>query len=111
MNKNSKYQENRTTLKNLSQFAKILVKEGAFDSVNDVLIDMYKKENPEIKEFNTYNQWKHKGKIVKKGEKAFLVWGSPREISQIPQENTTQNENDEFKFFPLCYLFNNLQVN
>lgn len=105
--KKSRYIENRNTLKALSQQIKPLIKEGVFSTVNEGLIEIYKENNPEIKEFNTFWQWKDKGFTILKGSKAFLVWGQP--VSR-PQENEGSDE-DEFNFFPLCYLFSNLQVN
>jgi len=73
-------------------------------SVNEGLIEMYS-DGKKLK-YNTFNQWKEKGFQVKKGSKAFLVWGSPR---QVPVTDSDQEE-DEFKFWPLCYLFSENQV-
>jgi antirestriction protein ArdC len=67
-------------------------------------------------EFNTFNQWKEKGATIKKGAKAFLVWGQPKgtkksqdDQSQDNQENEEEGE-EENSFFPLCYLFSDKQV-
>ena len=95
--------QNRKKLKELSKIAKIAVKEGAFSTVNEALKSAYIEENEEIKEFNTFNQWAKIGKKVKKGAKAFLLWGQPRKVEQ-------DEENDEFTFWPLCYVFANTQV-
>ena len=99
--------ENRKKLIATSQALRILVKEGAIDSVNEGLKDMYTEQNPEIEEFKTFNQWKNEGATVRRGEKAFLVWGQPRRVEQVPEGST---EPEEFKYWPICYLFANTQV-
>ena len=104
------YKKNRENLIALSTGARLLVKEGEADSVNEVLIDMYKQDNPEIKEFNTFHQWKKLGKTIKKGSKAFLVWAQPKDVKkQEPQPDT--GETEEYQYWPICYLFADTQVN
>lgn len=62
-------------------------------------------------EFNTFKQWKEKEAIVLKGSKAFAIWGQPVHEQKKKQEDTSeQNEIDKYKYFPICYLFSNLQV-
>lgn len=100
----SNYKANRATLKELSKVAKLAVKQGAFSTVNEALLSVYFEQGH--KEFNTFSQWIDKGFAVKKGEKAFFVWGSPRKGANHEPEN----EQDEFSFFPLCYLFSDKQV-
>lgn len=113
MNKDSKttrkeqYIENRKKLIALSQGIRLLVKEGAFDTVNEGLREMYEESAPEIEEFNTFNQWKELGYTIKKGSKAHLFWGQPRKYEQTPEGS---DEPEEFKYWPLCYLFDNTQV-
>jgi len=97
--------EKRKELAQLSRGIQLLVKEGAYDSVNEGLIDLY--SDGEDLEFNTFHQWKAKGFSVKKGSKAFLVWGKPRKVAVAEPED---GEDDEFKFWPLCYLFSSKQV-
>lgn len=101
------YLENRKKLIALSQAIRQLVREGVYDSVNEGLREMYEEANEEITEFNTFNQWKHQGYTIKKGSKGFLFWGQPRKVSQIPEGST---EPEEFRFWPLCYLFADTQV-
>lgn len=104
MKNKEQYQENRTKLKELSKMVKPLVEGGEYPTVNEAIKEaVIMEENPEIKQLNTFDQWKKKGFSVKKGEKAFLLWGRPRTVPQ-------GEENDEFKFWPLCYIFSNLQV-
>ena len=108
MKKNENYLENRKKLKELSNAVKPLVKDGEFSTVNEALKEIiYKEENPEIQEFNSFKCWKAKGKTILKGSKAFLFWGMP---VKGEKQDEGQTEPDEFSFFPLCYLFANTQV-
>ncbi len=107
------YSEKRDNLKALSKIAQVAIKECATEAqtVNEYIVDYYKSENPKIKEFNTFNQWKEKGFKIIKGSTAFVVWGSPRKGKlNEPVKKTDGSEEDEFEFFPLCYLFANTQV-
>jgi hypothetical protein len=114
MEKLSRYKENREALKELSKFARILVKEEAYDTINEAIIEtVYRKDGHE--EFNTLPQWNKKGYRVKRGSRAFVVWGSPKEVNKDqqaePGREAPENEEDEKdNFWPLCYLFSNLQV-
>jgi len=77
-------------------------------TVNDVLIINYKKESG-CQLFKTFHDWKNDGYKVKKGEKAFRIWGKP--IKALKKSETdTSNEDQEFKMFPMCCVFNELQV-
>ncbi len=106
------YQIRRDELKSLSRIVKMGMKSGAIDaaSVNDGLIQLYAVDGHEV--FNTFFQWKTLGKSIIKGSKAFAVWGSPHDVKshQQPVAAETEGEEDEFKYWPLCYLFSNLQV-
>jgi len=106
------YQIRRDELKALSRIVKMGMKTGAIDaaSVNDGLIQLYSVDGHEV--FNTFYQWKALGKSIIKGSKAFAVWGSPHDAKshQQPVTPETEGEDDEFKYWPLCYLFSNLQV-
>lgn len=101
------YLQNRKNLIAHSQLLRQLVKEGALHTVNEGLKNMYTEQNPEIVEFKTFNQWKEEGATVRRGEKAFLVWGQPRKAEQVPEGS---QEPEEFKYWPICYLFANTQV-
>lgn len=102
---NSNYKANREALRVLSATAKELVEAGEVATVNEGLIRMYQ-EDGEHKEFKTFHQWKDDGKSIKKGSKAFMVWGSPKEIPHPDPEA----EDDQMEYFPICYLFSNCQV-
>jgi len=60
-------------------------------------------------EFNTFNQWKNQGRTIKKGAKAYAIWGQPIYPKNKPQVET-ETEGDEYKYFPICYLFSDLQL-
>lgn len=96
----------RATLKELSSSAAILVKTGAFDTINKALVAMYAEQGHT--EIHSFKQWLAFGKVVKKGEKALLLWGEP--VNGNKQETEATTEDDENKFFPLAYVFSNLQV-
>lgn len=98
--------EKRQQLIAMRQAAKTLIAAGAYDSVNDALIDMYKRENANITEFKTLKEWSKAGKRVKKGSKSYVVWARPKEIHK-PE---AQTEEKKMKYFPMCYLFSNEQV-
>lgn len=113
MNKDNKttrreqYLAKRKELIVISQAIRLLVKEGEYDTVNEGLHEMYAEQNPGIEEFNTFNQWKEKGYTIRRGSKAFLFWGQPRRAEQTPEGS---DEPEEYKYWPLCYLFSNEQV-
>lgn len=100
-------QQKREALKQMSGLIKPLIKEGIFDSINEALIDAY--TTSEHHEFKTFNQWKKDGFFVKKGAKAFLVWGKPKGNQEETKESAETAE-DEGKFYPICFLFSNAQV-
>ena len=64
--------------------------------------------------FKKFNEWKHEGATVKKGEKAYPIWGQPigkqkAEEAKSKGETYTPTE-EEIERYPLCYVFSNLQV-
>ncbi len=101
------YQANRSALIQLSEGLRVLVKAGAIDSINEGLKEIYEKSDPNTEQFRTFGQWKDDGYTIQKGAKAFLIWGQPRRGSQIAEGS---DEPEEFKYWPLCYLFANTQV-
>lgn len=119
MNKSEKYQQRRADLKALSQVAQMAIKNEATDAshVNEWILDYYREQNPGIKEFNTFNQWKEKGFHIKKGSEAFVIWGSPRKIEDPEADGKPEKpglqapgEDDDNTYWPLCYLFSDQQV-
>ena len=85
-------------------------------TVNEMLFKILYKKG-EAQEFKTFWQWKEEEKTIKKGEHAYLIWGQPIKARTKKEEKPTpattegnpQTE-DEFKYWPICYLFSNLQV-
>ena len=79
-------------------------------TINEYLLARYKSETG-CNEFKTFHDWKKAGYSVKKGSESFVVWGSPRKVKMA--NDSTQEEDakpQEYKLFPLCYLFNESQV-
>jgi hypothetical protein len=100
--------DKRKFLSGISKLIQPLVKEGVYETVNEGLKEMYLEDLPEGTTFNTFKGWRKEGKQVKKGEKAFFIWGRPRNIDK--KEPVKEGEKDEFEFFPLAYLFSSEQV-
>jgi len=94
----------RQALKELSAAVKAAVKEGAYNSVNEGLADCYKQQGHT--ELRSFKRWLETGFVVRKGEKALLLWGEPRKSQ--PQEK--QEGKDEYEFFPVAYVFSEKQV-
>lgn len=98
--------EKKELLKLFSQQAKAIIELNALDkNVNAVLIDMY--TNEEHQEFKTFKGWLQEKKKVKKGEKGFFVWSKKL---NVPDKTEGAEEDKEFKFFGIAYLFSNAQV-
>jgi len=102
------YNMRRENLKQLSRVLQLQMKSGAadFDSVNEGLIQIYSADGVHTA-FKTFQQWKEEGKFIIRGSRAFAVWGSPKKAARQEAE---EGETDEFKYWPLCYLFSNAQV-
>jgi hypothetical protein len=110
--------EKREILKQLSQPLKALVKLEAVESINEGLKNIYAEQGHTV--LKTIRGWNSEGKRVIKGEKALCLWGSPKkrgkkqESDNTPTEantgTTEAGENDPLKFFPICFVFSNLQV-
>lgn len=122
---NSKLQEKRAMLIELSQKAKALRKEKidsaqtteealfwSSRSVNYMLLNhIYKSERVR---FETFKEWKAQGATIKKGAKATIIWGQPRQgVATLEQKLQKDPHSvpvddiavEEYEFFPLCYLF------
>ena len=98
--------EKREGLKAVSRELQQAVKAGVYPSVNAGLVAMYAEQGHT--EIHSFRGWLEKGYVVKKGEKALLLWGEPRKAYN--QEKKTDHEKDEFSFFPLAYVFSQKQV-
>ena len=113
--KQSAHKEKRTLLINLSKKAKAIQEieletEENDRNINAILIeDFYTDIQNQI--FNTFNEWLNQDYKVKKGEKAFLVWGKKRKNKQDQESKEPKTEDEKiFSFYPICYLFSNAQV-
>lgn len=76
-------------------------------TINKVLIKYFYTDDKNT-DFNTYKQWKEIGYQVKRGEKAFLIWGKKRTTQK--QEVKEGEKDDKYKFYPMAFLFSNAQV-
>jgi hypothetical protein len=83
--------------------------------VNDFLMVMHQKASG-CQDFRTFHNWKKAGFKVKKGAKSYRVWGSPldakkQEAQQAAADgNSSSDAVDTFKYWPMCSLFNESQV-
>lgn len=106
--KQSAIQEKRNYLKGLSKPIQMLVKEGAMPNVNHGLKQIYSQEGHD--DLKTIWEWNDEGKRVKKGEKALLLWGSPRKAKVKITNEGNPAIDDEMQFYPICYVFSAKQV-
>ncbi len=82
-------------------------------TVNYFLTNFIYPASEGTKVYKTFHDWKKEGATVKKGEKAFLIWGSPIYATHQKEVEKAVNEKDnvdEYEFFPLCYVFSENQV-
>jgi antirestriction protein ArdC len=82
---------------------------------NEFVLKTYTKET-NAQDWKTFKAWKKAGFKVKKGEKGFPIWSKPIETKAKTEQTTegfANSENfrkNEYSFFAVAYLFNNLQV-
>jgi hypothetical protein len=113
--KQEAHKEKRNLLIQLSAQAKEIqlleIETGEDDrNINSILIDDFYTDSKN-QTFNTFHEWLNQGFKVKKGEKAFLVWGRKRKNNQDQENKEPKTEAEKvFSFYPLCYLFSNAQV-
>jgi len=96
----------RQALKDLSKAAMELIEMEQASTINEALVIIYAQQGHS--EIHSFKRWLQLGYVVRKGEKALLLWGEP--IKATKQEKVKADDKDEFKFFPLAYVFSNLQV-
>lgn len=82
--------------------------------INEVLLIMHRMETG-CSQFQTFKQWQEQGYKVKKGSKAFRVWGSPIRASkgaepEADKKTDTEGDDQKYKFWPMCCLFNESQI-
>lgn len=101
-------QEKREALKQMSEIAKPLVEAGQFEKLNEAIIALfYRRDGADT--FHTFHQWKKQGMQVKKGSKAVFVWAKPLS-AQAADKGEPFDPESKNDFYPLCFLFSNLQV-
>lgn len=112
MSKDKKYRETRKQLIEVSNIAKHLQKTENLDmNINEILLKIIY-DTKDCNEFNTFCQWKEKGYTIIKGSKAFLIWGQPinKQKTEKSKAEVQDTDEDEYRFFPVCYLFSDKQV-
>lgn len=116
--KQEEARQKRAALRDLSNQLKKLADMGMIPpsqdgTINGLLRYYYRMSgNTDLK---TFGEWKKLGYSIRKGAKAFLLWGKPKPKKKQNQEAETEEtpENpDEHQedFFPIAYCFSSLQV-
>lgn len=114
--------QRRAELKATSNLLKKAVQAGEIPpsedgTINGLLRQMYAQQGHT--ELKTFDEWKEAGYIVRKGQKAILLWGKPRKHDRDKEEATAptteaadgqQTSEPQEDFFPVCYVFSQLQV-
>ena len=84
--------------------------------INDVLVVMHQQASGCAK-FQSFLDWKEEGYKVKKGATGYGVWGTPRKAKNAAQCDTATNESssevnseESYEYWPICYLYNESQV-
>lgn len=107
----ARYREARLELKALSKIARVLVKDGAFRTINEAIIQTCYTDAIH-QEFKKFHEWKKEGKTIIKGSKGFPVWTKPidrNENDDAPVQNS-DGDNEDSTYWGVCYLFSNAQV-
>lgn len=106
---NDNIKQKREQLKAISTPFKLLIKEGAIGSINEGLANYYAEMGHTT--LKSLKKWNEEGFKVKRGSQALLMWAEPKPINKKNEviKNETNKEDEEL-FFPLAYLFSNLQV-
>lgn len=85
----------------------------AAQTLNSIILKYFYKV-PNGIELGTFHQWKAKNCMIKKGEKALVIWGQPlraqnEEKARAKGEPAPEDE-DLGDYFPMCFLFREDQV-
>jgi len=85
----------------------------ASQSVNSILLKYFHKVPADL-ELGTFHQWKAKGCMIKKGEKALVIWGQPLGAQRAEKAKAKgepePDEDGAGDYFPMCFLFTANQV-
>lgn len=104
---NQEMKNKRDELKALCAPYKVLIKNGVYASMNDALCNYYSHLGHTI--LKSYRRWREEGYQVKWGSKALLMWGEPKRQKKENEQTKKEEETGE-KFYPVAYVFSNLQV-
>lgn len=78
--------------------------------INDIIAEWYRQQSG-AKVFKTFAQWKTDGYNIIKGSKAFILWSKKKSVTkQNESDNNTEPTETAYEFFPVAYLFSDLQV-
>lgn len=78
--------------------------------INDIIAEWYRQQSG-AKIFKTFAQWKANGYNIIKGSKAFILWSKKKSVTkQSESDNNTEPTETAYEFFPVAYLFSDLQV-
>ena len=82
-------------------------------TINFMLLKYFYKV-PEGMELGTFHQWKAKNCMIKKGEKALVIWGQPlraqKEEKAKAKGEPAPEDDEDGDYFPMCFLFRADQV-
>jgi len=78
-------------------------------TINEIIKeDIYNLTDVELK---TFKQWKKEGATIKKGSKAFALWGQPLQATAKSKESQPEEtEESKYEYWPICLLFSREQV-
>ncbi len=104
-------QQKRQALKKISKVAKEMLQseEMEEETVNEIVINQFYTSETH-QEFKSFKGWMKTGFAVKKGEKAFCIWGKPREKKETDPKEENEEQGNKTNFYPLAYIFSNAQV-
>jgi len=109
----------RAELRDLSLELRPLVKAGVYAKLNDAIVAHYRTETG-AQEWHNFADWRKAGRPVRKGERGFPIWGTPRHLQ--PAEGATMAgdlgmlaalngvEPEGPQWFPVAYIFHAGQV-
>ncbi|GHU83297.1 hypothetical protein FACS189415_5330 [Bacteroidia bacterium] len=95
----------------ISKAMREIVRSGQADNINDAIKEfVYRPQGHS--ELKSIHEWNKAGKRVIKGSKALLLWSAPitRRSRQPGATPGSDAEDSEYRFWNVCYLFSNLQV-
>jgi hypothetical protein len=108
-NTKKKINPRKLELIELSKHMRELVKTGQADSINDAIKQFVYEPNGH-KVLKTLQEWNKEGKRIVKGSKALLLWSAPIKGKIKKDENEESTEDEAYKFWNVCYLFSNIQI-